>query len=346
MNFIKYNSIDNVSNKTILHYREKLIGPFCVTEKIHGSNFQVTCDWNTLEYNFGKRSSFISENSNFYNWQTILEKYDFKTILKRAKEELDLTDKVIDKALIQYGIVPPKSQIKSFTIFGELCGGSYPTNGFVEKDIELNYKPTYRAIQKGVFYANNVEFVVFDLRLNYEDKVSYIRHDYLKKIIKELPIVPIDFIGTFDKCLDYSKKHYADNSKIFKLFNLPEVPVNIREGNVIKPLKNIDYSLNESRLIFKDKNDKFAENSGKEKPIKEVFIINEDFVKELDKLICTNRFNNVTSKFGEYSIRDFNTLLNLFFEDIKEEIDIEKYLEKFVKGRIARFFSENKNYLF
>jgi hypothetical protein len=84
--------------------------------------------------------------------------------------------------------------------------------------------------------------------------------------------------------------------------------------------------MGDTRIIFKDKNDKFKENTGakipKEKVIKPELSINAlNFLSIGTQMICKPRFDNVTSKYGEFTIKDFANLMRLMVEDIVSEIE-------------------------
>ena len=78
MHFIRYNSIENATNKMLYEFKESsLYNPadkWCVTEKIHGSNmaFYADEDGNLVP---AKRSSFIQMDSAFFNFQRVVERY-------------------------------------------------------------------------------------------------------------------------------------------------------------------------------------------------------------------------------------------------------------------------------
>lgn len=108
MGFKKYPSLTN-------DYRQKEIGwwldnfpelkeeIYCTTEKIHGANFQVLIESGRITY--GKRTSFLSEEDNFFDFQNVMKKYEreFSTL--------------------QQMIINSNGEIWSLRLYGELFGG-------------------------------------------------------------------------------------------------------------------------------------------------------------------------------------------------------------------------------
>lgn len=330
MKFIKYSSIENATNKTIENFKTKhpnvANGNFYITEKNHGANFSVYVSF--YEIKFAKRTDFLSDNSNFFSHQKLKDKHNFK--------------------LIQDSNILKQEDIDYLIIYGELCGGSYPTMPII---------PNVSKVQKEVAYSNDIEFMVFDvvivyksgnkLPLDYENMESFCKTyklNYAQKI----------FEGSLDECLEWSRIHKADESEIHKLFNMPKLESNIREGHVIKPMFEPFYK--ESRIgIFKDKNEKFKEqkNTTSEKVINTYSVEFNNKLNELESMICTNRFNNVVSKFGEYTIKDFRNLMILLYEDVVEEADISIFseieqheLKRNLLSRVGKFLANNKQELF
>ena len=332
MNFIKYNSIENATNKTIEHFKTKhpnvANGKFYITEKIHGANFSVYVSKDEIK--FAKRTDFLSDNSSFFSFQRLKDKHNFK--------------------IIQDSNILKQDDVDYLIIYGELCGGSYPYMPVI---------PNVSKVQKEIAYSNDIEFVVFDIVIVYKsgNKIPIGYYHIVSFCNKyKLNYTPMLFEGTLDECLEWSSKHKADESEIYKLFNMPKLDIpNIREGHVIKPM--FESFFKESRLcIFKDKNEKFKERenaTNSEKPIAEYSIEFNDKLNELDSMICINRFNNVVSKFGDYTIKNFRDIMTLLYEDIVEEADISKLseidqhnLKRMLLNKVGKFLADNKQELF
>jgi len=310
MKFIKYNSIENVGSKQFVEFKNSIFydpnSLWLTLEKVNGSNFSILYDPNKDELIPAKRTSILDINEkNFYNFQKIFTKYDFKPLVKEILKDMSLNNPKYN-----YGV----------SIHGELCGGFYP---------DMPLIPGVKQIQKEIKYSNDTEFIVFDIRIyNKDGGYIFISHDKVVEYCKKfnIPVVPIIFQGTLNECLAWSSEHNADMSEIWKIFGMPhEVPNNIREGHVIKPSKCLFNKYGE-RVIFKDKNDKFKENVGtkeskqKAKKIVHSPVMNELF-DEISRMICVPRFNNVTSKYGEYTIKNFSDIMKLMVEDIFEDLE-------------------------
>ena len=344
MKFIKYNSIDNVTNKELMRFKESnLYDPsatWYVLEKVHGANFSVIADGNGNLIPAKRTSTLDMEDSSFFNFQKIFDKYDFKTLIMNTM--LMATAYNPD---YNYGV----------SIHGELCGGFYP---------DMPLIPGSKQVQKEIKYSNDTEFIVFDIRIyNKDNEYKFLNHNAVVKACQNLniPVVPIIFEGTLDECLAWSSEHNADMSEIWKIFGMPhEVPNNIREGHVIKPAMSLFDR--DNRIIFKDKNNKFKENGGPKEPKKKAEKIaysngmNELF-NDISAMICVPRFNNVTSKYGEYSIKNFADIMRLMVEDIFEDLENDANMQALsavekstLKGdtlrRVSAFMGANKKDLF
>jgi len=351
MKFKRYNSIDNITNKTFEH----LLGSdeydkdtrWCVTEKVHGCNFSIYIS-SDGEVKAAKRNSFL-ENDNFYSYQKILDKYDFS----QFKDYI--------KGLNEPGTLSP--QVDYIILYGELCGGNYP---------ETEVLSGIKRIQKEIYYSNDHEFVIYDIAFhfihdlphNYRiDDYRFLEHDLVEYTCNSLGlyVLPSLFNGTLTECLEWSKANLDKQSGVWKMLEMEkEVENNIREGHVIKPSGDQIF-LQGDRIIFKDKNIKFRENSGaktEKKPPKELSIELVKLSEIIDTYVCQNRFNNVLSKYGEYTIKDFGNLLALMSIDIMEELSIntEEYnildnlqlidLNKIIKAKVSIYFVKNKKELF
>ena len=94
MKFQRYSSIEN-------SYREKMInyiimeghthGDWIVQEKIHGSHFSIWYNGKDLRY--AKRSGFVGTGSDFYNFESVAERYNFEEIVSEIYKEIFKGDK-------------------------------------------------------------------------------------------------------------------------------------------------------------------------------------------------------------------------------------------------------------
>jgi len=334
--FKKYEEITRVDDGLLGRFiSSELYDPqqeWIVLEKVHGSNFSFTQHENG-NLMFAKRTSFLGYDSDFFNYQSIVKKYG---------QNINL---MIDNIKTKY----PNNYI---TVFGELCGGYYPNMPLV-----LNAK----RVQKEIFYSNQNEFIVYDIRLINQNNITYLDYNEVIELCNKynVPVIPIIYRGTLNECLNWSAQNNADPSEIWKIFGMPEeVEGNIREGHVIKPLNKTIF-MGYNRVIFKDKNDKFKENRRRDIKIdkNKLDVYNYppeilDLLNEIDSMINFNRFNSVISKFGDYSIRDYATLLNLMYNDIIKDLDnhyaelLNDEITKTIKRKISTFFNQNKRELF
>lgn len=329
--FKRYSSIDNAQR---VKFIEKITeegytkGLWSVKEKVHGANASIKVFKENGEFVFkiGKRSGYIKDGDTFHGMDKVLEKY--KPALKRIFNMLAAQE--------------------SITIYGERCGGNYP-----HPDVE---KVNVKQIQKGVFYSPDHLFVAFDLMVGNK----YLPTDEADIIFEQERVryLPTLFKGTFEECLAYSNEF---QSTIPATLDLPEIEGNICEGTVLKPYEEVYYLYDRSRVIIKNKNEKFTEiqGEGKIKIPKEP--LPEEVVKILTKAAtyCNlNRVANVVSKMGELKLSDFGTVMkntNIdvwedFTKDYQEELDlleskhvkvISKKIGSYNAAYIKQYFNEN-----
>lgn len=288
MGFVKYSSIEN-------SYREKFIndvisaglsgGRFHVSTKIHGANFSFII--NKEEIRCAKRTDFIHEGEGFFNWRKVYSK--FLPQLKKIQEAINETVTV--------------------TIFGELFGGVYPHK-------EVKQVNDVGAVQSGVYYSPDQEFLAFDIMIdgNYVSQKTF--EEYC--LAWDIPRVPTLFVGSFAECLAYNNEF---QDPIHKLYGLPEIEKNICEGVVIKPYDDVRYLHNSGRVIIKNKNDHFSEIKGvkiqKVKPEETEDDKNKRAL--ISSYVTDNRLKNVLSKIGTVTQKDFGVIQKAFIEDVREE---------------------------
>jgi len=291
----EYSSIENTyRSKTItkIYAEGKNEGLWCVTLKVHGSNFSIYSN-NRDKIRFAKRSSFISDNNLFFNHEEVWQK-QAASILK--------ADTYLRKIFGDYAEI---------IFYGEIFGGIYP-----HKDVPKVNNQTI--VQKGVYYSPENKFIIFDIKVNghylsYEDVINCCDKN---EVLYCKPL----FIGSFDECLKYPNE-FPD--PLHQQFGLPSIENNICEGVVIKPI-DTRYFNDGSRIILKNKNDKFKEVTHGKKPKLEgeVKEIDPEIVK-LAQAICAynteNRLNNVVSKIGKVTNKDFGKILNMMLEDIRND---------------------------
>ena len=326
--FTKYSSIEN-------SYREEWInkikeqrsdlakGTWAITEKVHGTNVQFGYDGT---YTVGKRTGYIEEGEQFYNIQNLAEHYrsSIIAIYDECKEIYDCD-----------GVI----------VYGELFGGSYP-----HPDVERD--KTALKVQKGVFYCPQNEIMFFDIFMYKEDIGFYLSVKEFESIMDsvknkgyiELIYQHSKLVDGIDTAINYPND---EPSEMYKIWGLPQLEDNIREGIVIKPYERDDY-IGQSRVIIKSKNDRFAEKSH-EKPNKVQVEVPENVKKcmeEISQYINENRVNNVISHVGEVTEKDIGKIIGLTSKDVlddylkdyklPEDKEQSKMVTKYLQSEVAK----------
>jgi Rnl2 family RNA ligase len=298
MIFKTYNSIENAyQTRVIEQIRLQGFGDevFIVQEKVHGANFSFFTGGKEIK--IGKRTAFIEKDEKFFNAHQILERY--------RKNVIEVFQKVKTIHL----------DVETVVIYGELFGG-----GYKHKEVE----PVKDAVkvQKGVEYTPHNEFYAFDIKLN---GTTYLDTDIVNEIFEETGFfyAKILFQGTLEEALRFPN---VFNSKIPAWLGLPEIEDNICEGTIVKTLKT-RYFGNGSRVILKNKNEKWTEKSKmvkKDRPVhKEVHFSEtaQETWSEIQKYVTVNRLNNVMSKIGEFDPKIIGKIFGLFAQDILEDFE-------------------------
>ena len=288
--------------------------PYIVMEKVHGSNSQVKYDVISKEFSLGTRNNPLGEDEKFYNLQKCVEPLK-DNIVK-------LSDKLA-KELSILGI-----RLSSVTVFGEICGGSYP-----HKDVPIDRDAV--KVQKGVFYSPSNKWLVFDI--GYEIIGS--EHMYFLPgsmfisccINAGIPIVPIlASVESLDEALAFANDGESD---VYDRYELPKLEHNIMEGVVIRPLMQ-DIWFRHTRLVLKNKNDKFKEKwkAKKEEQPEELPEKVKQAMEEVSQYININRVHNVISHLGEVTEKDIGKVIMLTNADVladyKKDYDTLSFLEK------------------
>lgn len=322
--FKKYTSIENTYREEFL---DRIKGhffwedEFVVQEKAHGSNLSY---WTTNgeDFHAAKRTGPLSEEEKFYNFQLILN--EIKPKLQHIWNELK----------------QETPDLEQLTFFGEVIGGTYP-HPEVAKD------KTAIQVQKGVFYSPKNHFYAFDLMINAE---RYLDVDVANKYFEKHQLLHAKtiFKGSIEECLKYPNEF---QSTIPKDLGLPEITPNIVEGIVIKPAKT-RYFNNGTRVVLKNKNEKWSEKEKFGKRIKVEEPLSDKVIKLQEAIlsyVTENRLNNVLSKIGEVTQKDFGRVLGMFNKDVVEDFtkdyheilnDLEKKEQKIVTKSFFKTASE------
>ena len=300
-------------------------------KKVHGSNFSIYLHNNKIQ--FAKRNGFLQEDEWFYNYQFIKDKL-IRSIKKMS-------------AYLNH---------KNIIIYGELFGGWYPENvqtwsGAHQTRINergiciLPFED--RAIQEGIYYSPNIEYMVFDIALKYENNIEFLDYYQMIDCVKQTELIysqPL-LIDTFE---NVQKLNINFDSKVPIQLGFKELPknTNIAEGIVIKPINNSFINDVYDRCMIKIKNKNFLE-------IEDDFNMNEakkSYQYVFSKLINQNRFVAVLSKNGRLTKENSENILNQFIEDIWDDFykhfshiiieDIEK-VNKFIHQYSKLLLNEN-----
>lgn len=202
-------------------------------------------------------------------------------------------------------------------VFGELYGGN---------------------VQSGVYYRKDQDFYAFDIVVDGKylpvSKANELFEQfgffYAKTLLK----------GTFTEAVEYPNKF---DSTIPGLLG-EEVVDNICEGTVIRP--EIPYFLPcGSRVILKNKNDKWQEKT-KTRKIKTEIVLSDEVTAALEEAsayISENRLKNVLSKMGAVTQQDFGKITGMFTKDVIEDFiedfninSLEKGDQKILTKQISR----------
>lgn len=301
--FSKYSSLTNHNqSKAIQSIRDMgLDDPeiyWIATEKAHGANFGF---WFNMEegIKLSSRNNFV--NDSFMSaWK--LDKYH---------EAVQKTFEVLVKECLC-------SVKDTVVIYGEIIGGIF----FGDKEADSI------TVQKEVQYTPSTEFLAFDIKVipfDKEQEEFYITPSQLVSFLDDKFILaPFIAAGSFDEIMKVSNEF---NSHIPSLFNLDdEGRVNTCEGIVITPYNESYKFFNGKRVVIKSKNDKFSENNGKVKKVKEEVILSDlakEYHEHMSTYITTNRFSNVCSHLhrDEVTFKNFNSLSGRLFKDMYDEFD-------------------------
>lgn len=309
MEFKKYNSIENAYQTEVLEQIIKHgfeIENYVVQEKVHGANFSFHTDG--IEVKIAKRSGFIEHNETFYNAQTVAKNYHERVVSLFAK------------------VKDHFPETKTIAIFGELYGGFYK---------HPNVTPNKEAVkvQKGIDYNPDNDFYAFDIKINENEFLDVeLANEFFETIgffyAKTL------FKGSLKEALEYPNEF---NSLIPAWLGLPVLENNVIEGVIIRPEKTHFFG-NGSRVILKNKNEKWSEKSkdrSERTPTEAVAFseVAESVWNKLQLFLTTNRLYNVLSKEGEFTPKIMGKLIGLLAQDaltdfMKEHSSVFEALEK------------------
>lgn len=325
MEFKKYNSIENSCQPDFLNEIEKqgfIDQEFVVQEKVHGANLCFITDGKNIIS--AKRTELISDEEDFYNSKQVQKKYE-------------------PKIIHLFSLISAKYEnVSQVAVFGELFGGVYP-----HCDVEKVSGAVF--VQKGVYYSPDNDFYAFDILVN---KEQYLDTDTMNSLFETVGFLYAKtlFRGLLTDCLQYPNNF---QSQISRWLGLPDLQQNICEGVVVRPVQPC-FLRNGSRVLIKNKNEKWTENNKYiDKGILKSLLsqqpetLSDDaqiLCEEIAKYISENRLQNVISKIGTVTQKDYGKLLGLFCKDTLEDFlksnrtEYEK-LEKFESKAINKFLN-------
>lgn len=333
MQFFKFSSIENTYQKKYLDRVNYFLAQefqseqpmFCVTEKVHGSNLSIIKTEDS--YKLAKRSGFVEDNEKFYNAREVVASLEsnLENLFNFLKEG--------------------SSEVTQITIYGEIFGGSYN-----HPDVERISSAV--KVQKGVMYSPDNHFLAFGLRINDKYQPKSEMYNLFTKF--EIPFLPILKIGSLESCLEYPNSF---QTRVPEMLGLPKIEDNICEGVVIEPYEQAIILPTGSRLILKNKNEKFKEKEkNKDRKPKAPVVYSEEVTKVMEAfstLITENRLRNVLSKSGEIGPKDYGKISQAFNQDIQEdflkddefedEIKILNTLEKVDRKQVNKWVSKQAN---
>lgn len=291
---------------------------WCVTEKVHGSNFSIIIHLPLLQVEFAKRTAILSAEEDFFS---------YKKIKPTLEESIKLLANLIQTKVpyIQSKVEVSRNIVQ---VYGELYGGYYPHS-------DVKSDPTINPIQKGIYYSNKINFVAYDCAIDGQ----YIDFDITLKLLEQSNFQTIKplLIGSFKECLDFNSKF---ESKIYLGHGLPKISNNYAEGIVIKPMKELLVTNKHGSLIRPIIKNKIPEF--KEEPINLDKIPFEQAIKEC---INKNRVDAYISKIGESSCsKDKEAASMAIFDDIIQtcsQIDgFEKWFSSLAEDNKFRIMYE------
>ena len=300
--FKKYSSLEN-------HYNNKFIeklrthgmtdGEWVAREKIHGTNSSLIIERDAVTC--AKRTGPILPAEDFYGYEIVLKNY--ADSIKAVQEIMETAATV------------------SYQVFGEFAGAG---------------------IQKGVDYGTK-DFYVFDIIVTTESGDETYVDDYMMEAFCKsfgFKIAPLLGRGKFEDLIQLSN----DLDSVVQDYNFMVDNVGLTEANshvwkaeakgetftaegyVLKPCYP-KWTPNGNRVAIKCKNSKFSEKKKSDKPIKAAVVLSQDdmdLMWQFTDYVTVNRINNVISKIGEVTPKDFGKVMGLTVQDILEEASREE----------------------
>lgn len=295
--FRKFNSIENTYRKEHIN-RIQLeghwAGEYVVQEKVHGANMSFyTSDG--VNFTACKRSGPVLPGESFNNADQVL------------------ADNLSGLKMIWIKLKAERPELEELNVFGEVLGGAYPHP-------DVPRVSTAIKVQKGVCYSPENLFYAFDVQVN----GAYLSVDDANACFRSAGMFYAKtlFRGSPDEALAYPNDF---NSTLPAELGLPDIGENVVEGTVIRPVEP-KFLASGSRVILKNKNAKWAEKKQRKSSAEPVVPLSAELQTLLDlalEYVNENRLENVLSKIGAVTIKDFGRVLGLFNKDIYEDFQKE-----------------------
>lgn len=307
MKFVEFQSLVNENPKSIMPILRdpRAVDAECtVTEKLHGTNFGIWWNQKAQEIKFSKRTSFIGEESNFFNWQQFFDEERVAGLVEKFKE--------LNHNFTEMNI----------TIYGELFGGG----------------PDYKCkpVQREIDYGCPITFKAYQVVISNDegDHVYYCPHHQRCAVLETLGLdhVPLIVQG---KLLKLYSELNPDN---FKSTIAKDA---IAEGYVFE-VANEDGS--KPLIIKKRSTNFLENKgvSSKTFAIDPNLAAEVVTVIKIFESMCTpQRVSNVNSHFGYDELKQFPLLIKAVSEDIMEDFrkengDVSEDAIKHAKRSIGR----------
>lgn len=309
LEFKKYSSIENSFNKEFMEHIEAEMPMdlvYVVQEKVHGANSSFLCDGSDVQ--FAKRTAVLGKEEQFYDYEQLVSTYKDKIL------------RLFERIKVQH------PQLERVNVFGEMFGGQYP-----HKEVVNN--PKISLIQKGIYYCPSHEFYGFDIYITENSIGKYLDVEEVDELFEAEGFLYAKtlFKGNLEECLNYPNLF---QTHIPEWLGLPPIEGNTCEGVVIRPVTPM-YFKNGSRVLIKNKNEKFSEKKQMKKRIKEFDVpvqLSESLTRlmpELEAYVTENRLTNVISHIGEIQIpRDIAKVMGNFSKDVLEDF-LKEYHEQY-----------------
>lgn len=287
-------------------YRLLQKAEWVVTEKIHGANFCIATDGATVRC--ANRRTWLLPGEVFFGYEAVRETTEPKI-----------------RELFRHIHAKLPETVRLF-LYGELFGGGYPHP-------DLTPVPGVQPVQTGIWYAPDIRFCAFDLRVeNTSGEHHYRDYAEVVKLCADTGIffaAPL-FVGKYEGATEQDIRF---DSTIPRSLGLPPLPTgsNPAEGVVIKPYREIPHMTVQGetiRPVLKRKIAEFAEDKRYHKaakwtkPVAPAVLPLDLLQWEASCRIVENRRDAAASKIGYVSRKTpdkSSHLFRLLADEVLEE---------------------------